>query len=130
MHSQTLEELTRDHNGTRRVFLQRRRHARVSVAGKVRLLADTEKGLITLGGTVVDLSVSGCAIRVHTVLDVGREARLELEVDGKAVWLPGRIMWKRAVDKAWMVGVQFEALVPEKQAHVMKVVARRRDLAR
>jgi c-di-GMP-binding flagellar brake protein YcgR len=109
--------------------MQRRRYPRVSVAGKVRLLADTSNGLITLAGTVVDLSVSGCAIRVHTALDVGREARLELEVDGKAVWMPGRIVWKRAVEKAWMVGVQFESLVPEKQTHVMKVVARRRNLA-
>src|SRR5437868_4581617 len=98
MRSQTLEELSRDHNGTRRAFLQRRRHPRVSVAGKVRLLADTEHGLITLAGTVVDLSVGGCAIRVHNPLDVGREARLELELDGDSIWVPGRVMWKRGVD--------------------------------
>jgi c-di-GMP-binding flagellar brake protein YcgR len=105
---------------------QRRRHARVAVAGKVRLVADSSQGLVILAGTVIDLSISDCAIRVQSRLEPQCEARLELEVDGKRVWLPGHIVRTRTRDKAWIVGIRFDHLVPEKQSHVTRVVARRR----
>ena len=107
-------------------MLQRRRHPRVSVNGKVRLVADTPDGLVTIAGNVIDLSVSGCAIRVHTSLEPQREARLELELDGERVWLPGQIVWTRTRDRAWIVGVAFERLVPEKQRLLVRLVAERR----
>src|SRR4051794_10295016 len=88
---------------------QRRRHPRVSVAGKVRLVADSSQGLVILNGNVIDLSVSGCAIRVNSKLEPKCEARLELAVDRKSVWFPGRIVWTRTRDKAWIVGIQFDA---------------------
>ncbi len=109
-------------------MLQRRRHPRVSVNGKVRLVADTPDGLVTLTGTVIDLSVSGCAIRVHASLDAQREARLELELDGERVWVPGQIVWTRTRDRAWIVGVEFERLVPAKQRLLVRLVAERRRL--
>ena len=109
-----------------RTMQQRRRHPRVSVNGKVRLVADTGHGVVTLSGNVVDLSISGCAIRVYAPLDADREARLELNVDGQRVWVPGRIMWTRTRDKAWIVGVQFDRLVPEKQSLIVRLVAERR----
>jgi len=105
---------------------RRRRHPRVAVAGRVRLVADSSAGLRILAGNVIDMSVSGCAIRVHSSLEPKCEARLELEVDGQRVWLPGRIIWTRTRDKAWIVGIRFDQLVPDKQSHVMHVVARRR----
>jgi c-di-GMP-binding flagellar brake protein YcgR len=108
---------------------QRRKHPRVAVAGKVRLVADSSEGLVILTGSVIDLSVSGCAIRVHSRLEPRREARLELEVDRKRVWLPGQVVWTRTRDKAWIVGIRFDQLVPEKQSHVTRVVARRRAQA-
>jgi c-di-GMP-binding flagellar brake protein YcgR len=107
---------------------QRRGHLRVSVAGKVRLIADSSDGLVTLSGNVIDLSVSGCAIRVHSKLERDCQTRLELSVDRKSVWFPGHIVWTRQSDKAWIVGIRFDHLVPEKQSHLMKVVARRREL--
>ena len=109
-------------------LLQRRRHPRVSVNGKVRLVADTPEGLVTLAGNVIDLSVSGCAIRVHAPLDTGREARLELELDGERVWVPGQIVWTRTRERAWIVGVEFERLVPDKQRLLVRLVAERRRL--
>jgi c-di-GMP-binding flagellar brake protein YcgR len=109
---------------------QRRRHPRVSVAGKVRLVADSSEGLMTVCGNVIDLSVSGCAIRIHTRLEPNHEARLELELDGECVWVPGHIVWIRTHDHAWLVGIRFDQLVPAKQSHIMKLVARRRDIRR
>src|SRR5207244_13225253 len=37
-----------------RTVQQRRRHPRVAVAGKIRMVADTSQGLVTLSGTVTD----------------------------------------------------------------------------
>ena len=108
-----------------RTLQQRRRHARVHVNGKVRLVADTSDGLVTLAGHVVDLSISGCAIRVHAPLETDREARLELTLDGESVWVPGHVVWTRTADRAWMVGVRFDRLVPDKQSMIMRIVAER-----
>jgi c-di-GMP-binding flagellar brake protein YcgR len=109
-----------------RTMQQRRRHPRVSVTGQVRLVADTGNGIVTLSGNVVDLSVGGCAIRVYASLEANKEARLELQVGGERVWVPGRIMWTRARERSWIVGVQFDGLVPEKQSLLVRLVAERR----
>ena len=105
---------------------QRRKHPRVSVNGRVRIVADTPDGIVTLTGKMVDLSVSGCAIRIYGNLEPRSEARLELEVDGERVWVPGEIVWTRTRDRAWIVGVKFERLVPEKQSVIMRLVGERR----
>jgi c-di-GMP-binding flagellar brake protein YcgR len=110
--------------------LQRRRHARVSVAGRVRLVADSSEGLMTVSGNVIDLSVSGCAIRIYTRLEPKHEARLELELDGECFWVPGHVVWTRMRDNAWMVGIRFDRLVSAKQALITRLVARRLDIRR
>jgi c-di-GMP-binding flagellar brake protein YcgR len=110
--------------GSGRVY-QRRRHARVTVKGSVRLVADTSAGVVTLNGTIIDLSVSGCAIRVYGRLEPQREARLELQVGGDRVWVPGQIVWTRTRDRSWVVGVKFERLVPDKQSLITRLVAER-----
>src|SRR5215471_13611588 len=115
------EHLATIRTGSRELH-QRRRHPRVPVAGKVRLVADTPEGLVTLTGNVIDLSVSGCAIRVHARLEPRGEARLELDVDGRRVWLPGHIVWTRTRERAWIAGVRFDRLVPDKQTLLMKLV--------
>jgi c-di-GMP-binding flagellar brake protein YcgR len=111
---------------TGRAIAQRRRHPRVNVKGGVRLVADTCDGLVTVTGRVVDLSISGCAMRVFTQLEPDREARIELTIDGERVWVPGHIVWIRIRDGAWTVGVKFDRLVPEKQSLVTRLVAERR----
>jgi hypothetical protein len=108
---------------------QRRRHPRVAVAGKVRLVADTSEGLVTMSGQVTDLSVGGCAIHVFTRLESGHEARLELALDGERVWVPGQIMWTRVGGQGWLVGIKFEKLVPQKQSLIMRLVAERQKYA-
>jgi hypothetical protein len=108
---------------------QRREHPRVAVAGKVRLVADTSGGLVTLSGQVTDLSLGGCAIHVHTCLEPSHEARLELTLDGEQVWVPGHIMWTRVSAQGWLVGIKFDKLVPQKQALIMRLVAERRRYA-
>lgn len=112
-----------------RPVAQRRRHPRVRVAGQVRLVADSVNGLVTVTGTVIDLSVSGCAIRVHTPLEKNREARIELAVDGERIWVPGEVVWTRIKERAWIVGIRFDRLVPTKQSLITKLVARRREIA-
>lgn len=104
---------------------QGRVRPRVAVNGKVRLVADTPEGLVTLSGDLVDLSASGCAIRVHAPLEPRGEARLELTVDGRQVWVSGHVVWTRVRQRAWIAGVRFDRLVPEKQSLLIRVVADR-----
>jgi c-di-GMP-binding flagellar brake protein YcgR len=111
---------------TGRAVFQRRRHARVTVKGGVRLVADTSGGIVTLTGRIVDLSITGCAIRVYAPLESEREARLELTLDGERVWVPGQIVWTRIRDNAWMVGVHFDHMTAEKQSLITRLVAERR----
>jgi hypothetical protein len=113
--------------GARGRMFQRRRHPRVVVKGRVRLVADTPDGVVTLAGRIIDLSVSGCAIRVYAPLTPDREARLELEVGGERVWVPGQVVWTRIRERTWVVGVKFERLVPEKQSLIMRLVAERQN---
>jgi hypothetical protein len=89
-------------------------------------VADTPDGVVTLQGKMIDLSVSGCAIRVYGNLAPNREARLEVELDGQCIWVPCQIVWTRTRDRAWTVGVKFDRLVPEKQSVIMRLVADRR----
>jgi c-di-GMP-binding flagellar brake protein YcgR len=109
--------------------MQQRRHPRVSVNGKLRMVADTPDGLVTLTGTLVDLSVGGCAVRVFTSLDTQREARLELELNRERIWVPGQIVWTRMSERSWVVGVEFDRLVPAKQRLLIRLVAERRRAA-
>jgi hypothetical protein len=115
--------------GTSATF-RRRRHPRVSVNGKVRLVADTPDGLVTITGSLIDLSVSGCAIRVYAPLAPRGEARLELDVDGRRVWVPGHVVWTRLRERAWIAGVRFDRLVPEKQSLLVELVSNRRERVR
>jgi len=107
-------------------LFQRRRHPRVPVKGSVRLVADTSQGVVTLTGTIVDLSISGCAIRMHAPLEPKREGRLELTLDNERIWVPVHIVWTKTRERAWLVGVRFDRLVPEKQSIVTRLVAARR----
>jgi c-di-GMP-binding flagellar brake protein YcgR len=105
---------------------QRRRHPRVAVAGKIRMVADTSQGLVTLSGTVTDLSISGCALIVYTRLEPHHEARIELALDGERLWVPGEIRWTRKREQGWLVGVEFDGLIPAKQSLITRLVAGRR----
>lgn len=116
---------TGDTNAVGRAFQQRRRHARVTVKGTTRLIADTPDGMVTLSGSVIDLSISGCAIKVHARLEPDYEARLELSLDGERVWVPGHIVWTRTREHGWMVGLRFDRLVPAKADLIRRLVAER-----
>jgi c-di-GMP-binding flagellar brake protein YcgR len=102
---------------------QRRRHPRVSVCARLRLVAqDDNMRVAHLRGHILDLSAGGCAARVHAHLEPGLALRLELEIDGESMWIPGRVMWSRTRDGAWMVGVRFEHIAPEHQAVLLRYV--------
>jgi hypothetical protein len=103
----------------------RRRHPRVSVAGNVLVVSDMPEGIVTVTGTLVDASVSGCAIRVYARLDAHREVRIRLDRQGEQVWVPGRIIWTRTRERCWIAGVRFERLTPEKQAFLLRLLAPR-----
>jgi c-di-GMP-binding flagellar brake protein YcgR len=98
---------------------QRRRHPRVSLCTRFRLIAGENTHIARLNGHVLDLSAGGCAARVHAHLEPGIAVRVELEIDGDPVWLPGRIMWTKTRANAWLVGVRFEHVAPA-QAELLR----------
>jgi hypothetical protein len=45
------------------------------------------------------------------------------------VWVPGQIRWTRTREQGWLVGIEFDRLVPAKQSLITRLVAERRRYA-
>jgi hypothetical protein len=106
----------------------RRQHERIRLGGSVRLMVDTPDGLRTATGQIVDLSVGGCAIRLHRCVDAALAGRVHVEVAGKAMWLPVITRWVRGDPRGFTVGCAFDRLTPEKQKAVGSLLLERRRL--
>ena len=104
----------------------RRRHERIRLGGSVRLMLDTSDGLRTACGQIVDLSVGGCAIRVHRIIETDLAGRVQVDVAGKSMWLPVITRWVRADSRGWTVGCAFDRLTPEKQQLISALLRERR----
>ena len=106
----------------------RRRHERIRLGGSVRLMLDTSDGLRTACGQIVDLSVGGCAIRVHRIIDTDLAGRVQVDVAGNSMWLPVITRWVRADSRGWTVGCEFDRLTPEKHRLISVLLRERRRL--
>jgi hypothetical protein len=102
--------------------VNRRRHARAAVASKARLLIETPQGLATLSGYVLDISVSGCALRLQVRVDAHLAGRVQLPINGQDVWLPIVARWARQDLCGRAVGAEFDRPTREKQELVRRFV--------
>jgi PilZ domain len=91
-------------------------------------MLDTSDGLRTACGQIVDLSVGGCAIRVHRIIEADLAGRVQVEVAGKSMWLPVITRWVCADSRGWTVGCAFDRLTPEKQRLISTLLLERRSL--
>ena len=106
----------------------RRRYSRIEVAGTVRVLIDTPNGLVTTNGQIIDMSEGGCALRLYRPVDSHVAGRVNVELAGRAIWLPIYTCWVRSDARGWTVGCEFDRPTPEKVLVIRKLMVERRRL--
>ena len=79
-------------------------------------------------GHLLDLSEGGCAVLFKNRVEANLAARMQLEVEGKELWLPVVTRWARRDSQGWTVGCQFDRPTEEKQQAIRALVAERRNL--
>ncbi len=96
-----------------------RRQERVPLRGTLRLLVKGRGGLLVGSGEILDLSSTGCAIRVRNrAIEPGLTGRIDVASAGESLSLPIVIRWARAKSDAWIVGCAFDDLTAENQRAV------------
>src|SRR5436853_6711078 len=83
--------------------LNRRRHVRVPFTASARLMLDTPGGLVTLSGSLLDISMSGCALHLNARVDAQLAGRVRLSIEGREVWFPITTRWVRSESRGWRV---------------------------
>jgi c-di-GMP-binding flagellar brake protein YcgR len=104
--------------------VQRRRYERVSFTREVRLWLDGRVGSAAIKGHMLDVSAGGCALHLATRPSAGDLGRVQVNVDGRSVWLPIEIRWVRADLKGWTAGAAFDRPTPEKQTIILELIYR------
>ena len=102
---------------------QPRRHARVAVCNRVRLVASENRKAVH----ILDVSAGGCSARIHARLEAGLAVRVELVIDGDPTWFPGRVVWTKTTAGAFLIGVRFEHLDPTIAHNLREFVARQQS---
>jgi hypothetical protein len=92
----------------------------------VRLLVDGTSEPATVGGWMILLTESGCAVSVNSVLERGDSGRIRFELDDEIVCLPFVVQWGRRGSCAWIAALTFEPSTHEKQALIGRVIQARR----
>jgi len=97
----------------------------VQIGGSVRLLVDTPDGLLTTHGQLMDLSEGGFAVFLTRPMDAQHAGRVNLEIAGKALWLPMVTRWVRPESGGWTVGCEFDRPTPEKRQAIRSLLRER-----
>jgi hypothetical protein len=105
----------------------RRRHVRVPFTGRVRLMLETPSGLAALSGYIIDISVSGCALRLYAPVQAHVAGRVQLSIRGADVWFPIVTRWARSDSRGWTIGAEFDRPTPEKQELLRRFIRQRLD---
>jgi hypothetical protein len=63
---------------------------------------------------MLDLSEGGCQLRLRRRIDADLAGRVNLDVEGKALWLPVITRWAREDSHGWTVGCEFDRPTAEK----------------
>jgi hypothetical protein len=108
----------------------RRKYERIRVCGGVRLMVDGPDGLRTAAGHLVDLSEGGCAIFTKSRIEPNVAGRVQVEIEGKQIWLPVVIRWVRCDTRGWNAGCVFDRPTDEKQRAIRALVWERRNLVK
>jgi PilZ domain-containing protein len=112
---------------TRQNGVEQRLHERIRIGGSVRLLIDTATGPAIRVGQIVDLSESGCGVRVYKPVEAGACGQIEIDVGGRTLTMPVVVRWARDDVHSWKVGCLFYRPVDAKRALVRALLQRRRE---
>ena len=106
---------------------ERRRQVRLRIGGSARLTLDSATRPVTRMGQTIDLSRTGCAIRVYKPVEEDRVVEVEFEVAGRKLCLPATVT--RVVDDkhSFRVGCRVDPLYPETQAALDDLLRKRRQ---
>ena len=88
----------------------------------MRLVVDTDDGLVTTRGQLMDLSEGGFAVHLTRPIDTRHAGRISLTVAGKAIWFPMVTRWSRPGPGGWTVGCEFDRPTPEKQQAIRSLL--------
>jgi hypothetical protein len=73
--------------------------------------------------TLMDVSLNGARIRTRFPRECGSRLSLDINVEGRIMTLPGKIVWDRFVEGGgWEFGVDFMQLTEEESAHLERFV--------
>jgi hypothetical protein len=87
-------------------------------------LTTEENGRTTqLNGHVLDVSITGCAARVHAVFEPEMIVRLAFQIDEEPMLIRGRIMWSKARGGGWLIGIRFEGVRTEQARALQTYIA-------
>ena len=108
------------------VDIDRRRQQRIPIEGRLRLLVKGENGFLVGSGEIIDLSASGCAIRVNNrTIHAGLSGRIDVAIEGRSLSLPITTRWIRAEQHVWVVGCVFGNLTPDDHRDVQTLLRER-----
>jgi len=108
------------------VDIDRRRQERIPIKGTLRLLVKSSSGFLVGRGEIVDLSASGCAMRVdNRALEAGLSGRLEVSIEGVSLSLPIVTRWVSAELDGLIVGSVFDNLTAENHREVRALLRER-----
>ena len=108
------------------VDIDRRHQKRVPMEGTLRLLVKGENGFLVGSGEIIDLSASGCAIRVNNrTIHAGLSGRIDVAIEARSLSLPITTRWIRPGQHGWVVGCVFGDLTRDDHREVQTLVRER-----
>jgi hypothetical protein len=100
-----------------------RREERAPVTGTLRLMVKTGAGYVVAAGEIVDLSASGCGVRVgRRKLETNLRGRIEVAIAGRSLSLPVVTRWVRIEGDSVIVGCRFFELTLQEQRAIHQLI--------
>lgn len=125
VQSCTATYLRASYVGRGELLERRRKHGRVEMHEAVRVIWARPSGTeVERAGTLTDLSVSGCQLRVEREILEGTEVSVPLQLD-QAVELRGVVVRSSVKPGEISVGVRFDEMPPADRAALLRFLTRR-----
>src|SRR4051794_1084645 len=99
---------------------ERRVLERARLGGNVRLVIGNGAAVPSRSGQLIDLSESGCQLRVYKPVLADVDGRVEMHVGATLVSIDVTIRWVREESTTWRVGCEFVPGAPRDEAVLRK----------
>ena len=89
----------------------------------VTLIVEDRSGPVRVSAHVVELTVRGCELRVHTPIEAGHVGRLRVHVRDATLSLPVRTRNKRRDSHGWTIDCAFDLPTADEQRSIYALVS-------